>query len=138
MLFKKRNNDIVNVPLSKIIKITNKKSFRGPDKEALKWIVYLKQLKGWMDMMRKFIKNLFIMPLVPNGKKRTIRYLAFEGLLRVLINTKNKTANPYIEWVNQTQSKWKHRSKPYYIPHHPSYQLPNLIFKKVRYPVSER
>jgi hypothetical protein len=118
LLFKKRNNDIVNVPLSKIIKITNKESFRGPDKEALKWIVYLKQLKGWMDMMRKFIKNLFIMPLVPNGKKRTIRYLAFEGPSRVLINTKNKTAYPHIEWVKQTLFTAQIETPKQAVPYH--------------------
>jgi hypothetical protein len=121
-------NVIVYEPLPEIIKLTKKELFRGPNGEALKikvvgkreangiyFSLYDVSVAFEMDGLCKAVKrkekggyreeiHYKCFYIVKGGicSKCRIRYLTFEGLLRVLINTKSEKAKPYIEWVKKT------------------------------------
>jgi hypothetical protein len=119
---------VANEPLPNRIKLTEEELFRGEDGEALKIKVVGKREANGIyfslyDVSKAFdMKSLcnvvkrpdrdgyeegihyksFYIVKSSDGTKRRITYLTFQGLLRVLINTKSEKAKPYIEWVKQT------------------------------------
>jgi hypothetical protein len=121
-------NAIVYEPLPEIINLTKKELFRGPDGEALKIKVVGKREANGIYFNLKDVSVAFKMKNIYNvitnkGKKgykenvhyksfynakiskdgkSTIKYLTFEGLLRAVMTSRSKIANPYIEWVKQT------------------------------------
>ncbi len=48
---------------------------------------------------RMITKNCFNLPKTDNVSKKEITYLIFEGLLRVIMTTKNKLIQYYIKWA---------------------------------------
>jgi hypothetical protein len=115
-------------PLPEIIKLKKEELFRGPDGEALKiQVVGTRNADGIYFKLRDVsvafnidglcravkrtdrdgyeynihYKTLFLPKRTKRDKKEN-EYLTFEGLLRVIITTKNETAEPYIKWIKET------------------------------------